>query len=189
MSNWPAIEGFADASQARVFVLASGQQAHVPATGLGLQPAGNYQPLDGDLTAIAALSGTGLAQRTGTDTWATVPLAVGTWTPTLTNTTNVASSTASLCHYIRIGNQVLCWGAVTLTPTAAGNTTTVLGISLPVASAFASVENCRGAAGSTVAQRGGGLRANTAAGRAELVFTSETTSAILFGVSFGYEVI
>ena len=30
----------------------------------------NYQPLDNDLTAIAALTGTGLLKRTGTDTWA-----------------------------------------------------------------------------------------------------------------------
>ena len=29
----------------------------------------NYQPLDGDLSAIAALTGTGLLKRTGTDTW------------------------------------------------------------------------------------------------------------------------
>lgn len=31
---------------------------------------GTYQPIDGDLTAIAALTGTGYLKRTGTDTWA-----------------------------------------------------------------------------------------------------------------------
>ncbi len=35
----------------------------------GHNHSGTYQPLDGDLTAIAALSGTGFLRRTGTDTW------------------------------------------------------------------------------------------------------------------------
>lgn len=36
----------------------------------GKQPVGSYQPLDADLTAIAALATTGYASRTGAGTWA-----------------------------------------------------------------------------------------------------------------------
>lgn len=37
----------------------------------------SYQPVDADLTAIAALTGTGLLQRTGVDTWALAPAGTG----------------------------------------------------------------------------------------------------------------
>jgi hypothetical protein len=44
-------------------------------TTLGAQPAGNYQPLDGDLTAIAALAGTNtIYYRSAADTWTAVTI-------------------------------------------------------------------------------------------------------------------
>lgn len=49
-------------------------EAEIAAVLSGYQPAGNYQLLDGDLTAIAALSGTGYAQKTGVNTWALATL-------------------------------------------------------------------------------------------------------------------
>lgn len=39
------------------------------------QAAGNYQPLDADLTAVAALATTGFVRRTATDTWAASAMA------------------------------------------------------------------------------------------------------------------
>src|SRR3989304_10106925 len=57
----------------------------------------------------------------------------GTYTPTLTNGTNVAASTAFECQWMRIGSVVCVRGKFNLDPTSA-NTTTILGISLPVAS-------------------------------------------------------
>lgn len=59
----------------------------------------------------------------------------GTWTPTLTNTTNIVASTAAVCQYTRIGSVVNFSGTVQIDPIAAGSI--VLGISLPVASNFA----------------------------------------------------
>jgi hypothetical protein len=66
----------------------------------------------------------------------------GRWTPTLTNTTNVAASVAHLCQYMRIGDEVLVSGVVEIDPTAAA--ATVLKMSLPIASDFQGTEDCSG---------------------------------------------
>lgn len=60
---------------------------------------------------------------------------VGTYTPTLYNTTNVDASTASVLGYYRIGNSVTVYGDVMINANTA-STATVLGMSLPIASAF-----------------------------------------------------
>lgn len=59
----------------------------------------------------------------------------GTYTPTLTAVTNVASATGGTGMYIRIGNVVSVTGSLTLDPTA-GSTATIIGVSLPIASNF-----------------------------------------------------
>lgn len=76
-------------------------------------------------------------------------ITAGTWTPTLSNTTNIASSTARLSNYIRIESKVICSGAFTIDPTIAGLTT--LGISLPVASALTTTYQLRGVANTAIA--------------------------------------
>jgi hypothetical protein len=60
-------------------------------------------------------------------------LASGTYTPTLSNTTNIAASAAFVCQYQRVGNVVTVSGRVNITPTAA-SVASELGISLPIAS-------------------------------------------------------
>jgi hypothetical protein len=69
----------------------------------------------------------------------------GTYTPTLFNTTNVASSTSYVATWMRIGNIVTVSGKVDIDPTAA-STNTVLGISLPVASALTNESQLAGTA-------------------------------------------
>lgn len=59
----------------------------------------------------------------------------GTYTPTLFNTTNVAASTAHGGRWIRLGNIITGGVAVDIDPTSA-SVSTVLGVSLPVASNF-----------------------------------------------------
>lgn len=54
------------------------------------------------------------------------------YTPTLTNTTNIDASTAYVCQYARVGSVVTVSGRVDIDATA--TTTTVLNMSLPVAS-------------------------------------------------------
>ena len=66
----------------------------------------------------------------------------GTYTPTLTNTTNIDASTAYTCQYMRVGNVVTVSGRVDIDPTAAGIIT--LGMSLPIASNFATAQQMGG---------------------------------------------
>lgn len=70
-------------------------------------------------------------------------LAAGTYTPTLTNTTNVAASTAYECQYMRVGNTVTVSGKVDIDPTSAGSQT-VLGMSLPISSNLGAEEDLAG---------------------------------------------
>lgn len=76
-------------------------------------------------------------------------LASGVYTPTLTNVTNVAASTAYQCQYMRVGSVVTVSGRVDVDATAAG--AEELGMSLPIASNFAALEDCGGVAAATTA--------------------------------------
>lgn len=71
-------------------------------------------------------------------------LSSGTYTPTITNVTNVAANTPKLCQYVRVGDVVTVSGRVDVDPTAA--VSTQLGISLPIASNFGSDLDCAGTA-------------------------------------------
>lgn len=59
-------------------------------------------------------------------------IASGTYTPTLTAVTNVSSTTATACQYMRVGNTVTISGKVRVTGTTAGTTATI-SITLPIA--------------------------------------------------------
>ncbi|HEY0772069.1 MAG TPA: hypothetical protein VGD31_17205, partial [Sphingobacteriaceae bacterium] len=69
-------------------------------------------------------------------------LVAGTYSPTLTNVANVSSSTAGVCHYSRVGNEVTMAIRVSITTTAAASTT--LAVSLPIASNFTAVDDVVG---------------------------------------------
>lgn len=66
----------------------------------------------------------------------------GTYTPTLTNVTNITASTAYPCQYMRVGNTVTVSGKVDIDTTAAA--AIELGISLPISSNFANDYECAG---------------------------------------------
>jgi hypothetical protein len=70
----------------------------------------------------------------------------GTYTPTLSNTTNVGASTASVCQYLRVGSTVTVSGKVAIDPTTGGGTTTLLGMSIPIASNFSGDTQAGGSA-------------------------------------------
>lgn len=111
----------------------------------------------------------------------------GTYTPTLTNGANVASATPSQCQWSRTGNVVTVSGRVDIACTAAANTLTIVGMSLPVASNLTLSGNLAGggAIGQTTYQTFICL-GDTTNDRATLQFLSNgTTSAAAF-FSFTY---
>lgn len=114
-------------------------------------------------------------------------VASGTYTPTLNNTTNVASSNAYVCQWIRVGNVVTVSGKFDITPTA-GASSTVLGMSLPIASAFTQQEQLGGTAagidGTTNVPIS--IKADDTNDRAFLVFTSVGTGAVNYYFTFTY---
>jgi len=116
-----------------------------------------------------------------------VELAAGTYTPTLTNTANIAASTAYQCQYLRVGNTVTVSGAVDIDPTSA-SVQTALDISLPVSSTFGAVEDCAGvAACQSVAGLSAQIYANSST--AQLVFRTSDISDRSWSFTFTYQII
>jgi hypothetical protein len=97
----------------------------------------------------------------------------GTWTPTLTGVTNVASTdcVAYECLFTRMGDTLMGSGLLECNPTAIGNVT--VGISLPIASDFTATNDCSGNATSPGATPiVGSIIPDTVNNRAELRFYS-----------------
>lgn len=113
----------------------------------------------------------------------------GTYTPTLTNVTNVAASTAIILGYLRVGNSVTVFGAVQIDPTAAG--AIELGMTLPIASNFTSTSQCGGTA---VSQAGAASQplpiiADVTNDRAAIVGVASDTANRQFSLSFSYQIL
>ena len=95
-----------------------------------LHVVGSIKMVDGNQAAdkvmVSDANGVGSWQALNTES---------TYTPTLTNTTNVAASTAYTTYYQRIGDVVRVWGEISIDATAS-LTVTELGLSLPIATAI-----------------------------------------------------
>lgn len=115
--------------------------------------------------------------------------AAATYTPTLTNTTNIAASTAYTCFYLRLGSICVVAGKADIDPTAGG--TSLLGISLPVASNFSSDEQAAGIAvlSGGASQENGAIYADATNDRVSLGFNAVTTTNSAWYFIFGYRVI
>lgn len=145
----------------------------------------------GIVYTLPTANGTGTLNNDGAGvlSWKN-PLDHGTYTPTLTNVTNVAASTAYTCQWMRVGSTVTVSGRVAIDPTAGAPTATELGISLPVASNFASAEQCGGTAVSpTVAQESAAILADAVNNRASLQYLASHTTNESFYFTFTYQVI
>ncbi|HKY81893.1 MAG TPA: hypothetical protein VJM09_10545 [Sphingobium sp.] len=113
----------------------------------------------------------------------------GTYTPTLTNVSNVTTSIASPLQYMRVGNTVTVSGKIDIQPTALA-TSTQLGISLPIASNFANDYECGGTASAVGgAQEAAGIFADTTNDRAQLQFVSANTAQHRMMLSFTYQLV
>ena len=113
----------------------------------------------------------------------------GTYTPTLTNTTNVAASTAFEARYTRIGKHVTVYGTVNIDPTLAAPTTTVMKISLPVASNFTGSAQCAGVAIDGPSSQVGAISADATDNVASLTYRATSTAEATWRYTFGYTVL
>lgn len=120
----------------------------------------------------------------GTLTWG--PVAdEGNYTPTLTNTTNIASSTAYTTYYYRIGDVYHVWGTVDIDATTA-LTVSEMGLSLPVASSIGQVYELSGTASfedNTVVQ----IKGDATNDRAMFRFTPQTATNNKYSFHFTYK--
>lgn len=113
----------------------------------------------------------------------------GTYTPTLINTTNVAASTARLCTYMRIGGTVTVSGQLDIDPTTT-LTATLLGISLPIASALTTAFQLGGTASATaISGMTAGIEADATNDRASLKFIATDVSNQTMCFTFTYQII
>lgn len=113
----------------------------------------------------------------------------GTYTPTLTNTTNVAASTAHTMFYTRVGDVVHVAGEVDVDPTTAGLLTTVE-ISLPIASALTHADQLGGTGADTLGTPAWACAGNAAGDNAFMTtaaITGEGSRAVR--VAFTYRVL
>lgn len=113
--------------------------------------------------------------------------AQGVYTPTLTNTTNLDASTAYECQYMRVGATVTVSGKVDVDPTAAAST--VLGISLPIASNIGATEDLAGTAANPAAQESAALLGDAANNRATMQWIAVGTANRTMYFTFTYQVI
>lgn len=111
----------------------------------------------------------------------------GTYTPTLTNTTNVAASTPRQATYLRVGNSVTVAGQIDIDPTGAGQT--VLGLSLPVASAFTTAYQLGGAAACPAVLQSAAISADSTNDRAQLEWLTADIANQTWTYTFTYQVI
>jgi hypothetical protein len=112
----------------------------------------------------------------------------GTYTPTLTNATNISASTAYSCQWMRVGNTVTVSGKVDIDATSSG--ATELGVSLPVASNFGADEDCAGVAVPTISGEDAiFIKADATNNRASFQSTKTDTSNHTHYFTFTYEVI
>lgn len=131
-----------------------------------------------------SFAGTGAAT-----TRTNLTLTTGTYTPTLTNTTNIAASTAYVCQWMRVDNVITVSGKVDIDVTAAGNA--LLGMSLPVASALTTDIQAGGTFVSNAAAtpEAGCIFADGTNDRASFKFIAVNTANNTFFFSFTYLVL
>ena len=113
----------------------------------------------------------------------------GTYTPTLTNVANLSASTAYICQYIRVGSVVTVSGQVDFDPTTT-LTPTQLGISLPIASDFATATQCGGVAFSKlIASQGASILGDTTNNRAQLEYGCVDVTNQVHSFTFTYLIV
>jgi len=113
-------------------------------------------------------------------------LASGTYTPTLTNESNITASTAYQCQYMRVGNTVTVSGKINIDYTATGSAT--LGISLPIASDIANDNEVAGTMNAEV-NNGGVIRGDATNNRAQFYINTGSSAGYDYFFTFTYQIL
>jgi len=124
---------------------------------------------------------------------ASTQLISGTYTPTLVAGTNVATATAGLAHYIRIGNEVTVTGVAAIASTAATQTASAFTATLPIASNLGATGDLSGT-GSLAAATGTDaapvwITGNTGSDIANFAYNANQTASATMTYTFTYTVI
>lgn len=161
--------------------IASGYVAAVGNGGTGLSSltTGNY---------INAASSSTMQQRTPAQVRSDLTLATGTYTPTVSATTNVDSTTPKLTNWTRNNDMVTVSGYLDVDTTAAASTSTSLQLSLPVASDFAAIEDCGGSGAGNSVNEAVFIAGNIANNTAVLNWLSASTGVRAISFHFTYRV-
>lgn len=130
-------------------------------------------------------------QEVGADLAALGTSPGGRWTPTLTNTLNVSSSSAFLGQYMKVGKFVTASVVLSVTPTAGAAAPTQVDFTLPVASTFINQTDCVGIASSAASAgaTGGAVSAGSPLTRARVTFLSGVTTPLSMYCHFTYAVL
>lgn len=124
------------------------------------------------------------SQGSGTyPVWTTAPMS-NTYTPTLTNTTNVAASTAYVTGYMRVGNSITVYGKVDIDPTAVG--ATELRMSLPVTPGFGGDNEAGGTAACSTTGESVAISSVNGSGVVAFKYVATNISNNTFNFSFTY---
>jgi len=115
----------------------------------------------------------------------------GTYTPTLTNSTNMAASTAQPLQYLRVGNTVVVGGYVGIDTTLGAATYTAMRMSVPIPSNFTTSTDAGGAGTASVnggANDGWQFYSNAATDDIQIEGASMDTAARNMFFTFVYQV-
>ena len=111
------------------------------------------------------------------------------YTPTLTNTTNISSSTPAICQYFQIYNVLTVSGQVTIQATATGACN--LKMTLPVASKFTSSGQAAGTFATTTAggTAQGAILADIVGDQFEFRFNATNTTSTVYSFTVTYQLV
>jgi hypothetical protein len=142
---------------------------------------------DADLPSTIARDSEVSSAISAAITVALADITSGTYTPSLTNISNLDSSTAYVCQRFRLGLIGFVSGAVDVNATAAGDTR--LGISFPIASNLSAAIECAGSGTSSDVQQSVAIFGDAVNNRAEMRWQAVDGSTHTVWFMFMYQII
>jgi len=144
----------------------------------------------GSITGITDLDiadgGTGASTAANART--NLGITSSTYTPTITNISNIQAVTPAVCMFTQIGTMVTVNGRVNIDPTTNGSATAIE-MTLPVASNLGAVGDLIGVSSCAQTTQSGALSANTTTDRALMEFQAGSNAARDHVFTFTYKVI